>query len=246
MKALIVFTLLHSACVNPASATEINAPPGLSFERILEALEIEINRIQTSYLPEYKTLQIGIAQVRSEMQYAQSTEQLVKLIYRKDHLLELLDITKQSEYADISKVRYLKGLQLIRLLYEKMLALDHHFEAVTTLGEMSAMANPNTYPVFNELKGILKQENKKASFELPSLLGDNIYTSIVHSVVSLFNSNQTKKEKEERKAATRKPVVGGGRDTATTGGKEKGRWQKSFRWTDAEKEGRLWKDSEAR
>ncbi|WP_374957603.1 hypothetical protein [Gilvibacter sp.] len=196
MKALIVFTLLHSACVNPASATEINAPPGLSFERILEALEIEINRIQTSYLPEYKTLQIGIAQVRSEMQYAQSTEQLVKLIYRKDHLLELLDITKQFEYADISKVRYLKGLQLIRLLYEKMLALDHHFEAVTTLGEMSAMANPNTYPVFNELKGILKQENKKTSFELPSLLGDNIYTSIVHSVVSLFNSNQTKKEKE--------------------------------------------------
>lgn len=122
---------------------------------------------------------------------------MVHLIHEKDRLLEMLDVTRQSEYADISKVRYLKGLQLIRLLYEKMLSLDHHFEAVTTLNEIGSMTNPNTYAGFNELKGILKQENKKTEFELPSLLGDNIYTSIVHSIVSLFSSNQSKKEKEE-------------------------------------------------
>ena len=164
---------------------------------ILEEMESEIAAIRASYKLEFQTLSLAIEQVRQKMRYAQKTQQLVQLIYEKDRLLEMLDITKQSEYADISKVRYLKGLQLIRLLYEKMLALDHHFEAVTTLNDMGNMANPNQYAVFNELKGILKEQNRKSNFELPSLLSDNIYTSIVHSMVSLFGSNQNKKEKEQ-------------------------------------------------
>ncbi|MDC7996721.1 hypothetical protein [Gilvibacter sediminis] len=196
MKALLVFTLLQSAYIQPLNAFNNDLPPERTFNLILLELEHEIAEIRTSYQQEYKTLGLAIAEVRQNMLMAKTTTALVKLIYRKDHLLELLDITKQTEYADISKVRYLKGLQLIRLLYEKMLSLDHHFEAVTTFSEMSAMANPNNFEVFNEVKGILKQQQKKSNFDLPNLLGDNIYTSIVHSMVSLFNSGQSRKEKE--------------------------------------------------
>lgn len=196
MKALVFFTLLNSVWTLPVAgkAFEDNYT---SVQELFEEMQQQIAEVRASYRLEYQTLYLAIGQVREKMKYVQSTPELVKLIYEKDHLLELLDITKQTEYADISKIRYLKGLQLVRLLYEKMLALDHHFEAVTTMNEMGTMANPNKYPVFNELKGILKEQNRKSSFELPSLLGDNIYTSIVHSMVSLFGSNQSKKDKEK-------------------------------------------------
>ena len=197
MKTLLVFTLLNSAWAPSLLANKISDPEPMNIACILEEMESEIAAIRASYKLEFQTLSLAIEQVRQKMRYAQKTQQLVQLIYEKDRLLEMLDITKQSEYADISKVRYLKGLQLIRLLYEKMLALDHHFEAVTTLNDMGNMANPNQYAVFNELKGILKEQNRKSNFELPSLLSDNIYTSIVHSMVSLFGSNQNKKEKEQ-------------------------------------------------
>lgn len=197
MKALIVFTLLNSVWTLPLDATNPKEPNYTSVQAIFEEMERQIAEVRASYKLEYRTLYLAISQVRQKMGYAQTTPELVNLIYEKDHLLELLDVTKQSEYADISKIRYLKGLQLIRLLYEKMLALDHHFAAVTTLNEIGTMANPNNYPVFSELKGLLKQQNRKASFELPSLLGENIYTSIVHSMVSLFGSNQSKKEKDK-------------------------------------------------
>lgn len=197
MKALIVFTLLNTVWSPPYGTSGIPEPEYSSIQALFEEMEQQIADIQTSYRLEYKTLQLAIEKVRQQMRYVQKTPQLVHLIYEKDRLLEMLDVTRQSEYADISKVRYLKGLQLIRLLYEKMLSLDHHFEAVTTLNEIGTMTNPNTYAGFNELKGILKQESRKSEFELPSLLGNNIYTSIVHSMVSLFSSNQSKKEKEE-------------------------------------------------
>ena len=52
---------------------------------------------------------------------------------------------------DVSKVRYLKGLQIIKILYEKVLSLDHHFASVRSLNEINKISNPNQYPEYGKL-----------------------------------------------------------------------------------------------
>ena len=88
----------------------------------------------------------------------------------------------------------------MRILYEKTLALDHHFSSVSTLHEIHKISNPNYYPAFGNLKSILKaKESKKTGFGLSNLLGKNVYTSIVHTLVSLFsNENISKGDKETK------------------------------------------------
>lgn len=80
-----------------------------------------------------------------------------------------------------------------------MLSLDHHFASVATFNEINNLSNPNHYPEFIKIKDVINDGvDKKNGFNLSGILGDNIYTSILHSFVSLFNSgNTTKKEKEE-------------------------------------------------
>lgn len=79
----------------------------------------------------------------------------MKLLLRKNKLKEQLDVLQFSENSDISKIRYIKGLQIIKILYDKTLALDHHFASVSTLNEINKMANPNQYPEFSEMKNVI-------------------------------------------------------------------------------------------
>ncbi|WP_299684568.1 hypothetical protein [uncultured Dokdonia sp.] len=125
-------------------------------------------------------------------------EQQVALLIQKDQLQDQLVLNALSEVSDLSKIRYLKGLQIIKILYEKTLSLDHHFTSVATFNEINNLSNPNQYPEFKKLKDDLSNNQyKKMGFSLPSILGDNIYTSILHSFVSLFtSSNGSKQEKE--------------------------------------------------
>lgn len=111
----------------------------------------------------------------------------------------MLEYNSMAEASEISKVRYLKGLQIIKILYEKTLSLDHHFSSVATFNEINNISNPNNYPEFVKLKDeISSTKEKKTGFNLSSILGENIYTSVVYSIVSLFtNSNTSQTQKEE-------------------------------------------------
>lgn len=100
--------------------------------------------------------------------------------------------------TDLSKIRYIKGLQIIKILYEKALSLDHHFASVATFNEINNLSNPNYYPEFLELKNNLAiKQDKKAGFDLSSILGQNIYTSVIYSFVSLFSNNNVSKSEKE-------------------------------------------------
>jgi hypothetical protein len=123
----------------------------------------------------------------------------LKLLIEINQLKGLLQYNYEMESTDLSKIRYIKGLQIIKILYEKSLSLDHHFSSVATFNEINKLSNPNHYPEFLELKeNLSSKQDKKAGFELTSILGENIYTSVIHSFVSLFsNSNTNKTEKEE-------------------------------------------------
>ncbi|MFD2822220.1 hypothetical protein ACFS5M_00970 [Lacinutrix iliipiscaria] len=168
-------------------------------EHVIIELKAEIQNVQLYYLNLNKHLYDELYDVSKALKKSLKAKEQIKALIKKNRLQEELSQNKLSEVSDISKIRYLKGLQIIKILYEKTLSLDHHFASVATFNEINNLSNPNHYPEFAKMKDVIKnKQDKKVGFTLSHILGDNIYTSVVHSLVSLFtNTNSSKAEKEE-------------------------------------------------
>ncbi len=122
-------------------------------------------------------------------------DQLIRLILKRDSLRQQRTLVKFLGQTEVRKIRYLKGIQIINLLYQKTLALDHHFSSVTTLGEIHRISNPNNYPEFVRIRDRLSPEKKvKTGFDPEPILQSNVYTSVIYSVIQAFS--KPKKEKE--------------------------------------------------
>ncbi|WP_055443766.1 hypothetical protein [Lacinutrix himadriensis] len=172
--------------------------PGNDIAIVLNELEQETKAVTSRYDFKNITLQQRLIVLNAKLITTNNINKQVALLIKKDNLKEQLNVNALSEASDISKIRYLKGLQIIKILYEKTLSLDHHFSSVATFNEINNLSNPNHYPEFAKMKDVISsKQDKKAGFNLSSILGDNIYTSVVHSIVSLFtntSSSQTEKE----------------------------------------------------
>lgn len=111
-----------------------------------------------------------------------------------------------EEQSDVSmlKIRYRKGVDLIRVMYEKILGLDHHFTGLHTYQNISTLSNPNAYPEFEKTKEMIdKNKNKRYSLKLPALLETNPLVSGTFMLVGLLlgEGNQEVKEEEASKIA---------------------------------------------
>jgi hypothetical protein len=92
-------------------------------------------------------------------------------------------------------------LQIIKILYEKVLGLDHHFASVRTFSEISKMANPNQYPEFEKVKNLVKEKkDKKQGYDLTAILGTNTIVSVINTFSNMMVSNLSKEEKEKELA----------------------------------------------
>lgn len=154
------------------------------YEPRIQALEIQMQR-QLYHLQQHKQ---GIT-VQNEMAaYLVSIAQI-----------QALELEQNNE---ITKIKYLKGLQIIKLLYEKVLGLDHHFASSRSFQELNNMANPNQYKEFVKFKEVVQAKREKKSLvDLPALLSGNTIISVVQSVTNLVNSSISKEEKEKELAA---------------------------------------------
>ena len=158
----------------------------------------EVSEITTHYEGIRNDLYNKLHQITLSQKKVPSIDKQVALLILKDQLQEQLKTNNLSEISDVSKIRYLKGLQIIKLLYEKMLSLDHHFASVSTFHEIKKIANPNNYPEFNNIKEVIgTKADKKKGFDLTNILGNNIYASVAHSFISLFNNDSTSKAQKE-------------------------------------------------
>ena len=165
---------------------------------IMEALISEIKAITTKYekILDDKTVQIN--KIDAALAIAISTEQKVDLLVQKDLIKREIAVLQTEVTSEISKIRYLKGLQIIKILYEKVLSLDHHFASVRTLNEINKMSNPNQYPEYEKLKELVSaKKDKKTGFDLTSVLGTNTIVSLVQTFTSMTNSSMSKDEKEK-------------------------------------------------
>ena len=121
-----------------------------------------------------------------------------RILEEKIRLQDSLRTVEEDIYVDLLRVRYLKGLELIKLLYEKVLSLDHHFATMQTFQHVSALSNPNTYPAFQENHKHLEERlKKKSGVTMPALLQSNPFVSTAFSVVAAFLGDGEPKQKEK-------------------------------------------------
>jgi hypothetical protein len=165
---------------------------------VMNELIAEIRAVNSKYEKLIDDENSKINAINAALEIAISTEQKVDLLVQKDQVNREIDTLKMEVTSEISKIRYLKGLQIIKILYEKVLSLDHHFASVRTLNEINKMSNPNQYPEYEKLKELVSaKKDKKTGFDLTSVLGTNTIVSLVQTFTSMTNSSMSKEEKEK-------------------------------------------------
>lgn len=159
---------------------------------------IEMASIHKQYIIKLTEVNNKIQRINKKIAVENSVEKKLNLLIEKDILKDSLGIYKLESESDISKIRYLKGLQIIRILYDKTLSLDHHFSSVRTFSEINKMANPNQYPEFDKLKELVAaKKDKKTGFDLTAILGTNTLVSVINTFSNLLVANLSKEEKEK-------------------------------------------------
>ncbi len=127
-----------------------------------------------------------------------SSKELLRLLLEKDEIERAISSATLKINYKLVKVRYRKGLDLIKLLYEKILDLDHHFTALNTYQNISNISNPNSYPEFVKSKeNLVKNITTKSSIQIPDILKSNIYVSLATTVVSAFIGSGKKAKRTE-------------------------------------------------
>ena len=153
----------------------------------LEKLWLEIEKI------DHKIEQMPLEANNSDLQ------KHIYLLSKKMQLQKRMKVLEGLYELDLTKKRYKKGIDLIKMIYEKILGLDHHFSSIQTFQNITALSNPNSYPEFQKSRELLEKNLKKEnSLKLPILLQSNPYLSTTFSVVaSLIGGGPTKERKQE-------------------------------------------------
>lgn len=185
----------HSVLIPPLTARD-------SFLLFAENTRQELAQIQVEYQSQLATLEQAIT---NNNQLLQQKERLghfdagyLQALSLKIHYMEEYEKIENTGQFNITKTRYRKGVELIKMVYEKVLALDHHFAALQTYQNIATITNPNTYPEFQAAKQLLEKKASKSNppLHIPALLQTNPYVSIATTLVSFFVTPGDNKEKE--------------------------------------------------
>lgn len=164
---------------------------------VIEEASMQIRQITKQYYEKSSRWQVALEDIYRNLDTISDFRLKVNLLIEKEKILDQIGKLRINAANDIARVRYLKGLQIIRILYEKVLGLDHHFATVRTFGEISKIANPNQYPEYSSLRELLtSKKNNKNILELSPILGANALASVVQTIASMVTSNMTKEAKQ--------------------------------------------------
>lgn len=108
-----------------------------------------------------------------------------RLWQEKRQLEASLQTLEAEKEMRLLKTRYKRGIDLIKLLYEKILALDHHFSSMRIFQNVMMLSNPNSYAGFQKTRDLLEEQlKKKNAIQLPPLLHSNPYLTATFSLVA--------------------------------------------------------------
>lgn len=127
----------------------------------------------------------------------QSAEEGYHLLWERLHLDDELERMEAEHAVKQIKLRYRKGIEIIKMLYEKILSMDHHFSSLKAQQEMQKISNPHNYPEFKEARVIIEDKmKKKYGFTAPAVFQNNPYLSAAFSIVGMVIGGGEDKEKK--------------------------------------------------
>ncbi len=182
--------------------SDANRLPEEDANIVVEQMVKQCTAIKQQYALKINLITENIKEIKKQLLSETIDSKKIDLLVKKDLFNDQLIETKQNLVDDISKIRYLKGLEIVKILYDKVLSLDHHFAAVRTFSEINKISNPNNYPEFEKVKDLLREKKEKKTFSLTGLLGNNIYASCIQMVAGLISgSSSLSKEEKEKEIA---------------------------------------------
>jgi hypothetical protein len=176
-----------------------NTSDSTDFALIISQLQTDMATIKTQFdisnqsvlkqLNETKTLLLS--PTSSDATFRQA-------IVRRMDLEERLRLLNANQEFAFLKSRYYKGIEIIKIIYEKLLSLDHHYSGMQTYQNIMLLSNPHTYPEFQKSKSLMEQRMKKGfAIKMPSFLETNPFLSATFSLVSSFLGEGDTKDKEK-------------------------------------------------
>jgi hypothetical protein len=184
----------------PVCAEEVFSDT-LYARQMLAKLEEDLLVVRDRYLGQqdviWKELSVVNEALRNASRSGDYREMHARLL-QKWELENELDLLQKEEEIEMLRTRYRHGIGLIKLLYEKMLSLDHHFSGMEIYQNVMLLSNPNSYPEFKKIREVLEEKlKKKHAITLPSVLHTNPYVSATFSLVAAFIGEGDTKEKQE-------------------------------------------------
>lgn len=171
---------------------------GTDPNKVIDEMHYEIILIHKNYEAGKQKILQRIDMINFQILQEKDIETKVNLLIEKDLLKDSYRQIEESEFTEVSKIRYIKGLQVLKILYEKILGLDHHFASVYTFSEINKMSNPNNYPQFQQVKELVRsKKNKKFNLELGGLLAGNPITSTAQTLINMLDIDLTSGEKRK-------------------------------------------------
>ena len=105
-----------------------------------------------------------------------SAEEGFGLLRERLRTEEQLRETEAEYQLKFTKMRYRKAIEIIKMLYEKILSMDHHFSSLKAQQDLLKISNPHHYPAFQEVRTLLEDKmKKKFNFTMPELMRSNPY-----------------------------------------------------------------------
>ncbi|MBL7826841.1 MAG: hypothetical protein JNJ57_09440 [Saprospiraceae bacterium] len=115
--------------------------------------------------------------------------------FRLDEELQTLETEHQLKSI---KLRYRKGVEIVKMLYEKILSMDHHFSSLKVQQNLLKISNPHHYPEFKEARTAMEEKLKrKYNFALPTLFQSNPFLSAAFSMIGMVIGGGEEKDKKE-------------------------------------------------
>jgi len=166
---------------------------------VLDNTEREQRELERLFAEESEPLLRRLAEVRQTLATPQAREAETgyALLWERIQLQDALYELQTDHELKKLKLRYRKGIEIVKMLYEKILAMDHHFSSLKAQQELLNISNPHFYPEFTETRNIIDERIKrKFGFVMPEVLQNNPYLSATFSLVGLVLNSPEDKEKK--------------------------------------------------
>jgi hypothetical protein len=163
--------------------------------------ESDFDQLDRAFQDQVAPLENRLAEVKKELNNpcTRTAEEGYHLIWERLQLQDEIERMEADNALKNTKLRYRKGIEIVKMLYEKILSMDHHFSSLKAQQDMLKIANPHNYPEFKEVQTMIEEKvKKKSGITFPAVLQSNPYLSAAFSIVGMVMNGNDEKDKEKK------------------------------------------------